>query len=95
MALYIGCADVDDVYAHLRGRGLKAGPPHGTSYGMREVSVRDPDGFTLHFLSPAEVAAAAEGDADDTTARRSAATSRGESRIPRIPVEDIAAAAAY
>ncbi|GJG87312.1 hypothetical protein tb265_24930 [Gemmatimonadetes bacterium T265] len=106
VALYIGCADVDHVYAHLRGRGLEAGPPHGTSYGMREVSVRDPDGFTLNFLSPlppAEVAAAAEGDVDDTTARRSAATSRGESRIipeipgavPEIPVEDIAAAAAY
>ncbi len=42
-----------EVYAHLCERGVDASPPYVTSYGMREVSVRDPDGFRLHFLSPA------------------------------------------
>ncbi|HEY0779820.1 MAG TPA: VOC family protein [Gemmatirosa sp.] len=101
--LYIGCADVDAMYAHLRGRGLDAGPPHVTSYGMREVSVCDPDGFTLNFLSRTDVAVAAESDADDAVASRSPVTSRGGSpatseipgAVPEIPVQDVAAATAY
>ena len=59
VALYIGCADVDDVYARLRDRGVAVDPPHVTGWGMREVSARDPDGFTLHFLSPLAAPASA------------------------------------
>ncbi|GJG89457.1 hypothetical protein tb265_46380 [Gemmatimonadetes bacterium T265] len=51
VALYLGCPEVGAVYAHLRSRGVDATPPHVTGYGMREVSARDPDGFTLRFRS--------------------------------------------
>lgn len=107
--LYIGCPDVDAVFAHLRGRGLDAGAPHVTSYGMREVSVRDPDGFTLNFLSPVAppgAEAAADGGAQDAVVERSADASPGASpafpevprmpgAVPEIPVRDVATAAAY
>ncbi|HWT04319.1 MAG TPA: VOC family protein [Xanthomonadales bacterium] len=45
-------ADPDAVYAHLRERGWPATEPADTSYGMRQVSTKDPDGFQLCFIQP-------------------------------------------
>ena len=53
-ALFIGCADVDDMYAHLRARGIKAEPPKVAPYGMKQLYVNDPDGFNVCFQWPEE-----------------------------------------
>ena len=52
-ALFFGCPDLDAAYAHLRAHGIAAKPPHVTSYGMRQLYVTDPDGYTLCFQHPA------------------------------------------
>lgn len=51
-SLYFSSPDPDEVYAHLRGKGLAATEPTITSYGMRQVSTKDPDGFQLFFVCP-------------------------------------------
>ena len=50
--LYFGSSDPDAVYTHLQAKGWPATAPVVTSYGMREVSTRDPDGFGLFFNAP-------------------------------------------
>ncbi len=47
--LYIGCPDVDAVYHHLCARGVNVDPPAVAQYGMKQLYVKDPDGFTLCF----------------------------------------------
>lgn len=49
MSFYFGCADVDAVHRHLAAKGVNVAPPRATHYGFREVIVRDPDDFELHF----------------------------------------------
>ena len=58
-ALYIGCPDVDAAYEHLRARGVTLEAPTVAPYGMRQLYVKDPDGFTLCFQWPAEIPAVA------------------------------------
>ena len=48
-ALYFGAPDVDAVYAHLRDCGIEANEPKLAPYGMKQLYVRDPDGFGLCF----------------------------------------------
>lgn len=48
-ALYFGAPDVDAVYAHLRNCGIEANEPRIAPYGMKQLYVRDPDGFALCF----------------------------------------------
>jgi glyoxylase I family protein len=45
--LYISCPDVDDAHAYLRSRGLSIDPPVVAPYGMKQIFVRDPDGYSL------------------------------------------------
>ena len=52
-ALFFGCEDLDAAYAHLRAHGADPEPPFVQSYGMRQLYVRDPDGYTLCFQWPA------------------------------------------
>ncbi|SRR5687768_8685033 len=47
-ALYFG-ADPDAVYDYLISKGLSPKPPGNASYGMRQLSLRDPDGYNLCF----------------------------------------------
>lgn len=47
--LYIGAPDVDGVYAHLRARGVEVEPPRVAYYGMKQLNLRDPDGYGLCF----------------------------------------------
>jgi glyoxylase I family protein len=56
-ALFIGCPDVDGVYEHLRTRGVAVEAPTVAPYGMRQLYVKDPDGFTLCFQWAAGVPA--------------------------------------
>lgn len=52
VCLYIGCADVDEVYAALRGKALDVPPPYDTPHGARQLDLRDPDGYGVCFQSP-------------------------------------------
>jgi glyoxylase I family protein len=58
-ALYIGCPDVQGAYEHLLARGIAVDPPKVAPYGMRQLYVKDPDGFTVCFQWPAEAPATA------------------------------------
>ncbi len=58
--LFLGCSDVDAAYRHLRARGVRVAEPTTTSYGMRQLTLRDPDGFGVCLQWPAARAAAVE-----------------------------------
>ncbi|HEX5227850.1 MAG TPA: VOC family protein [Bryobacteraceae bacterium] len=47
--LYFGCPDVEAAYEELLGRGVKLEPPSVARYGMKQLNVRDPDGYALVF----------------------------------------------
>jgi glyoxylase I family protein len=47
--LYFGCPDVDAAYAYLRTRGVAAAEPKVAHYGMKQLYLRDPDGYNLCF----------------------------------------------
>ena len=48
-ALYFAAPDVDGVYAHLRAKGIPVKEPKVAPYGMKQLYLRDPDGFELCF----------------------------------------------
>jgi glyoxylase I family protein len=52
-AIYFGCPDVDAAYAHLRSRAKNVKEPKVAPYGMKQLYVRDPDGYSLCFQWPA------------------------------------------
>jgi len=54
--LFIGCPDVDAAYRYLRGKGLDVQEPKVAHYGMKQLSLKDPDGFGLCFQWKAEPA---------------------------------------
>ena len=47
--LYFGCRDVDAAYEHLRAQGLDVKRPVIRDYGMKQLSLRDPEGYGLCF----------------------------------------------
>jgi len=47
--LFFGSRDVDGVYAHLRAKGVAIEKLAVTSYGMKQLYIRDPDGYVLCF----------------------------------------------
>lgn len=51
--LFFGCADLDGAYRLLRAHGFDVKEPAVAYYGMRQLSVRDPDGYGLCFQWPA------------------------------------------
>lgn len=53
VGLFLGVDDVDAVFQILRARGLELDPPETRPYGMRQLSLKDPDGFALCFQCPA------------------------------------------
>jgi uncharacterized glyoxalase superfamily protein PhnB len=53
MTLYFACPDVDAAYAALLAKGAKVDPPKVTYYGMKQMLIRDLDGFELCFQQPA------------------------------------------
>jgi catechol 2,3-dioxygenase-like lactoylglutathione lyase family enzyme len=52
--LYFYCADLDEAYDYLRSKGVTLKKPVVRDYGMRQLSVTDPDGYGLCFQHPAE-----------------------------------------
>ena len=51
-AFFFSCSDVDVAYRHLQAHGLAVEPPVTRDYGMRQVSVSDPDGYEICFQCP-------------------------------------------
>jgi len=47
--IYIGCPDVDAAYRHLLALGLQLTEPKVAPYGMKQLYLTDPDGYTLCF----------------------------------------------
>ena len=52
-ALFFGCRDLDAAYEHLRSHGIEATEPAVADYGMKQVWLKDPDGYTICFQWPA------------------------------------------
>lgn len=52
--LYFGCSDVDAAYTYLREKGIDVKEPKVAYYGMKQLCVTDPNGYTLCFQCPAE-----------------------------------------
>ena len=51
-ALFFGCPDVDGAYEQLRSRGIDAEAPRIQSYGMKQLYLKDPDGYSLCLQWP-------------------------------------------
>jgi glyoxylase I family protein len=47
--LFFGAPDVDAVHAYLRAKGIDVKEPIVAPYGMKQLYLRDPDGFGLCF----------------------------------------------
>jgi len=52
--LYFPCPDVEGAYEDLRDKGVAVKPPKIASYGMKQLSLSDPDGYGLCFQWKAE-----------------------------------------
>jgi catechol 2,3-dioxygenase-like lactoylglutathione lyase family enzyme len=57
--LFFGCRDVDAAYDYLHAHGLDVAEPKVTWYGMKQLYVKDPDGYNLCFQWRADTRAAA------------------------------------
>lgn len=55
-SLYLGADNPEAVYADLRSKGWPATEPTITTYGMKQTSTRDPDGFRIFFIAPSQPA---------------------------------------
>ena len=64
--LYFSCPDVDAAYQHLRSHGLKVDEPKVAPYGMKQLYVKDPDGYNLCFQWPADSTPANSTNDDKT-----------------------------
>ena len=47
VTLYFDCKEVDAAYAYLRKRGVAAKPPQVAHYGMKQLYLKDPDGYEI------------------------------------------------
>jgi glyoxylase I family protein len=54
VGLFIGCPDVGGAYEYLRAQGVTVRPPKVAPYGMKQMYVRDPDGYGICFQWKAE-----------------------------------------
>jgi glyoxylase I family protein len=53
--LFFGAPDVDAMYSHLRAKGIAVQKPKVAPYGMKQLYLLDPDGFSLCFQWKASV----------------------------------------
>lgn len=49
VAFYFLCDDADAMHAELAGRSLSLDPPQVAFYGMKQLYLKDPDGYELCF----------------------------------------------
>ena len=54
IGLFFNCPDVDGAYQHLITHGVVVNEPQVAPYGMKQLYVRDPDGYVLCFQCPAD-----------------------------------------
>ena len=54
VCLYIGCPDVDAAYDELRAKRLDVKKPKVAHYGMKQLYLKDPDGYVICFQWSAE-----------------------------------------
>jgi uncharacterized glyoxalase superfamily protein PhnB len=54
VALYFVCDDVERLHAELSARGLQLPPATVAEYGMKQLFVPEPDGYSVCFESPTE-----------------------------------------
>ncbi|MGO8786084.1 MAG: VOC family protein [Terriglobia bacterium] len=47
--LFFGCPDVDGAYEQLRSKGVTVREPVVAPYGMKQMYLHDPDGYSLCF----------------------------------------------
>jgi len=70
--LYVYTDNVDDLYELHKDRVEVVEPPHDSFYGMRELIVRDPNGFWVTFGQPSAfeslITGVREGDVDSARA---------------------------
>jgi catechol 2,3-dioxygenase-like lactoylglutathione lyase family enzyme len=59
VCLYFAAPDVDSVYAYLQQNGVKSDKPKIAPYGMKQLYLRDPDGYEVCFQWKAEKQVAA------------------------------------
>src|SRR5688572_22578792 len=52
--IYFACPDVEGAYAYLREQGIAASQPVIAPYGVKQVYLNDPDGYSLCFQWQAE-----------------------------------------
>lgn len=52
--LYFGCQDPDAAFEYLKSKGIDLKPPKIAPYGMKQLSVTDPDNYHLCFQWPVE-----------------------------------------
>ena len=50
--LYFQCSNPDAAYEYLKSKGVSLDPPTVAYYGMRQLYLHDPDGYTLCFQCP-------------------------------------------
>jgi glyoxylase I family protein len=51
--LFFGSPDVESVYEHLKAMGLEVTPPKVAPYGMKQITLHDPDGYEICVQWPA------------------------------------------
>ena len=49
ITLYFDCDDADAAYAYLKERGVSARRPKVAPYGMKQVYLKDPDGYEIEI----------------------------------------------
>jgi glyoxylase I family protein len=54
MTIFFGCRSVDEAYEYLLSKGVAVDPPVTRTYGMKQLTVRDPDGYRVCFQHPAD-----------------------------------------
>ena len=52
--LYFLCPDPNAAYEFLKSKGVQVKPPTVAYYGMKQLYLQDPDGYTLCFQCVAE-----------------------------------------
>lgn len=52
--LFFDCPNPDAVAEYLRGRGVTVSGPKDAPYGLRQLWMRDPDGYEVCFQAPVQ-----------------------------------------
>lgn len=53
-SLYFQCPDVEAAYDYFRRRGVEVKEPNVAYYGMKQLYLKDPDGYVICFQWPAK-----------------------------------------